>query len=77
MEIKQIVETTTDVCMATMHDIILYDIIIYDVITANFSEYFLYFLLFAPTASILNQFSQTRFHFKAENLLFPTMYELL
>ena len=30
----------------------------------------------APVASILNQFSQTRMHFKAENLLFPTMYNL-
>ena len=30
----------------------------------------------APVASILNRFSQTRMHFKAENLLFPTMYNL-
>ena len=30
----------------------------------------------APVASIVNQFSQTRAHFKAENLLFPTMYNL-
>ena len=30
----------------------------------------------APRASILNQFSQTRIHFKPENLFFPTMYNL-
>ena len=29
----------------------------------------------APVASILNQSSQTRCHFKAENLFFPTMYK--
>ena len=30
----------------------------------------------APRASILNQFSQVRMHFKPENLFFPTMYNL-
>ena len=30
----------------------------------------------APVASILNQFSQTRMHFKDVNLLFPTIYNL-
>ena len=29
----------------------------------------------APVASILNQFSQTRYHLKAENLLFPHIYK--
>ena len=28
----------------------------------------------APVTSILNQFSQTRYHFEAENLLFLSMY---
>ena len=38
-----------------------------------FQWIFSLFFVFAPTASILNQFSQTRYHFKAENLLFPTI----
>ena len=37
----------------------------------DFSE-----LEITPVASILNQFWQKRMHFKAENLLFPTMYNL-
>ena len=60
-----------------MHDVILQN----DVMTLWHSQniffqwIFSLFFVFAPTASILNRFPQTRYHFKAENLLFPTMYK--
>ena len=45
------VETTTAVCMAMLHHFTKW---FHDIMTENFSEYFLYFFLLSPTASILN-----------------------
>ena len=41
----------------------------------KFQWTFSLFFVFAPTASILYQFSQTRYHFKDKNLLFPNIYK--
>ena len=41
-----------------------------------FTLSFFYWVQTAPVTLILNRFWQTRIHFKAENLLFPTMYNL-